>query len=79
MGHDQEVHITFTNKTDSGLTITANNQLKQVQVHQDDVSVSIAGGFGKLTLGQTDGATANYEMNALGLTAEEAAGTLDHG
>jgi hypothetical protein len=42
----------------------------------DDVSVSISGGFGKIVMGQTDGANANYEMNALGLVQEEEGGTL---
>ena len=79
MGHDQEAHIKFTNKTDSGLTITATNQLKTSTGSKDDTSVSIAGGFGTLTLGQTDGASDKYGMNALGLTAEEETGTLNSG
>jgi hypothetical protein len=79
MGHDQEVNIAFTNKTDSGLTIAAQNQFKTSSGAQDDVSVSISGGFGKITLGKTDGVNANYEMDALALTAEESAGTLDDG
>jgi len=79
MGHDQEVHFTFTNKTDSGLTITASNQYKSSTGAMDDTSVSIAGGFGTLTLGQTDGAADKYGMNALGLTAEEEVGTLNDG
>ena len=76
MGHDQEVNVAFTNKTDSGLTITAQNQFKTSSGAQDDVSVSISGGFGKLTMGKTDGANANYEMNAMGLVQEEAGGHL---
>jgi hypothetical protein len=79
MGHDQEVHINFTNKTDSGLTITANNQFDIHTGGKDDVSVSVSGGFGKIVMGQTDGANATYEMNALAMTAEEEAGTLDDG
>ena len=76
MGHDQEVHMNFTNKTDSGLTISATNQYKSSAGTLDDTSVSISGGFGTLTLGQTDGASDKYGMNALGLTAEEETGTL---
>jgi hypothetical protein len=76
MGHDQEVHFTFTNKTDSGLTITAYNQYSSHDGTNDDTYVSIAGGFGTLKLGQTDGVTGNYEMNPLGLLAEEEGGTL---
>jgi len=79
MGHDQEVHINFTNKTDSGLTITANNQFDIHTGGKDDVSVSIAGGFGKIVMGQTDGVNANYEMNALALVQEEEGGNLHDG
>jgi hypothetical protein len=78
MGHDQEVNIAFTNKTDSGLTITAQNQFKTSNGGQDDVSVSISGGFGKITMGKTDGANGNYEMNALGLVQEEDGGELNN-
>jgi len=76
MGHDQEVHVNFTNKTDSGLTITAQNQFKTSTGAQDDVSVSVAGGFGKIVMGQTDGVNDGYEMNAMGLVQEEEVGTL---
>jgi len=76
MGHDQEVNIAFTNKTDSGLTITAQNQFKTSSGAQDDVSVSVAGGFGTITMGQTDGANDAYETNALGLVQEEEGGAL---
>jgi len=76
MGHTQEVHFSFTNKTDSGLTISATNQYVSATGDMDDTSVAISGGFGKLVLGQTDGAVANYEMNALALLAEEEVGTL---
>jgi hypothetical protein len=76
MGHDQEVNVAFTNKTDSGLTISAQNQFKTSSGAQDDVSVSISGGFGKIVMGKTDGVNANYEMNAMGLVQEEEGGTL---
>jgi hypothetical protein len=76
MVHEQEVNVAFTNKTDSGLTIAAQNQFKTSSGAQDDVSVSISGGFGKITMGKTDGVNANYEMNAMGLVQEEDGGTL---
>jgi len=76
MGHTQEVHFTFTNKTDSGLTITADNQYESATGTSDQASVSIAGGFGTIVLGTTDGASDKYGMNALGLLAEEETGTL---
>jgi hypothetical protein len=76
MVDEQEVNVAFTNKTDSGLTITAQNQFKTSTGLQDDVSASISGGFGKITMGKTDGVNANYEMNAMGLVQEEDGGTL---
>jgi hypothetical protein len=79
MSNVQEVHISFTNKTDSGLTVSAVNQFNTVKGTSDDVSFSVSGGFGKLVFGATDGAAGNYEMNPLGLLQEEDAGTLNDG
>jgi len=79
MGHDQEAHIKFTTKTSDGYTISATNQLKTSSGGMDDTSVTISGGFGTLTLGQTDGASDIYGMSALGLIAEEETGTLNSG
>jgi hypothetical protein len=76
MSSVQEVHVNFTNKTDSGLTISATNQFNTIGSASDDVSIAISGGFGKLVLGPTDGVAGNYEMNPLGLLQEEDAGTL---
>ena len=73
----QEVHVNFTNKTDSGLTISATNQFNTISGGSDDVSISIEGGFGKVVLGPTDGVAGGYEMNPLGLLQEEDAGTLN--
>ena len=75
----QEVHINFTTKTDSGLTISAVNQFDTVGGGSDDVSFSVAGGFGELVMGSVAGASDTYEMNPLGLLAEEDAGTLNSG
>jgi len=79
MGLDQEVHIKFVNKTDSGLTITAMNELSTHDGSGDDTYVSIAGGFGSLKLGNTDAASSSFDMNPLDLVQEEAAGTLHDG
>jgi hypothetical protein len=77
MGQDSAVQINFTNKTDSGLTITAVNDFDTDAGTSDDVYMSVAGGFGTIKFGKTDGAVGNYEMNALGLVQEEEGGTLD--
>ena len=79
MGLDQEVHIKFVNKTDSGLTITAMNELSTHDGNGDDTYVSIAGGFGSLKLGNTDAASSSFDMNPLDLVQEEAGGTLNDG
>jgi hypothetical protein len=79
MSNVQEVHISFTNKTDSGLTVSAVNQFNTVAGTSDDVSFSVSGGFGKLVFGATDGAAGNYEMNPLGLLQEEDGGALNDG
>jgi len=76
MGQDSALQITFTNKTDSGLTITAVNDFDTDANTQDDTYMSIAGGFGTIKLGKTDGANATYEMNAMGLVQEEEGGSL---
>jgi hypothetical protein len=77
MSNVQEVHINFTNKTDSGLTISATNQFNTQSGASDDVSFSVEGGFGKLVFGSTDGVAGGYEMNPLGLLQEEDGGQLN--
>jgi len=76
MGQDSALQINFTNKTDSGLTITAVNDFDTDASTADDVYMSIAGGFGTLKMGKTDGVNATFEMNAMGLVQEEEGGTL---
>jgi len=69
-----EMKFSFTNKTDSGLTIGY-----VVEVESDDTdsainesSLSIAGGFGKVVLGGNDGVGDNYGIGAKDIIAEEA-------
>ena len=76
MGQESDVDINFTNKTDSGLTITAGQHFDTNSAGQDDVFMSISGGFGTIKLGKTDGANGTYESNALGLVQEEEGGKL---
>ena len=77
MSNVQEVHVNFTNKTDSGLTISATNQFNTQSGASDDVSFAVSGGFGKLVFGKTDGVAGGYEMNPLGLLQEEDGGQLN--
>jgi len=76
MKQESDVDINFTNKTDSGLTITAGQHFDTNSAGQDDVFMSIAGGFGTVKLGKTDGVNDTYEMEAMDLVQEEEAGTL---
>jgi outer membrane protein OmpU len=66
-----EINIDFTNKTDSGLTITFNADLNAGTGGVDDNSMSISGGFGKLTVGNTDGAADAMAIDGKDLVAEE--------
>jgi hypothetical protein len=79
MKQESDVDINFTNKTDSGLTITAGQHFDTASAGQDDVFMSVAGGFGTIKLGKTDGANGTYESNAMGLVQEEEGGTLKNG
>ena len=76
MSLDQEVHINFTNKTDSGLTITAVNEFSSESSTNDDVFMTISGGFGTLKMGDSDSVASGYDFNALDLIQEESAGQL---
>ena len=79
MGLDQEVHIKFVNKTDSGLTITAMNEFSTHDGTGDDTYMSIAGGFGSLKLGNTDAVSSSMDMNPSDLVQEEAGASLHDG
>jgi len=76
MSLDQEVHINFSNKTDSGLTITATNEFSTEDSANDDVFMTISGGFGSIKMGDSDSVATGYDFNALDLIQEESAGTL---
>jgi len=70
-----EINIDFTNKTDSGLTISYGVDLDaDAGTSADDNALSISGGFGKLVLGNTDGASDVYNINESSLIAEESDG-----
>jgi len=73
MATDSEVHLKFSNKTDSGLTLgyTVELDTDGGDTVNDESSLSISGGFGKIVLGNNDGAGDNYALNALDLIEEE--------
>ena len=70
---DSEVHIKFSNKTDSGLTIGMVTEIEADDGNTDinEGSLSIAGGFGKFVLGGNDGASDNYGIDAEDVVSED--------
>jgi len=67
-----EVGMTFTNKTDNGITVSYNTQFTSAgTVAIDESALSISGGFGKVVLGQKDGAGGTYGIGAADLIAEQ--------
>ena len=77
-GTDTDMTINFTNKTDSGLDITYRVDFDtdggdSSSFVNDENSISIAGGFGKIILGMDDDAADAYNIDESDLIAEDAA------
>ena len=77
-GNVSEILFKFTNKTDSGLNIGY-----VVELESDDTdtainesSLSIAGGFGKLVIGENDSVADDYAISADDLAGESEAPTV---
>jgi hypothetical protein len=72
---DSEITMNFSNKTDSGLDISMKTEFATDDGNSiiDEASMSIAGGFGKVTLGGDDGATDGYGIGASDLLAQDSA------
>ena len=72
-GSDSEIKFSFSNKTDSGLTLGMTTELYSDgdDTGIDEGSLSISGGFGKIVLGQNDGASTDYEVVSTSLPGEE--------
>ena len=77
MSHgDTDVVMTFTNKTDSGLTLSYRYDLSPAiadggNATVDENSLAISGGFGKIVLGQDDDAGDAYNIDEMDLPTEE--------
>jgi hypothetical protein len=71
--NDSEIKFSFTNKTDSGLTIGMVTELESDDGDTaiNESSLSIAGGFGKIVLGGNDGVGDNYGVASTDLPGEE--------
>jgi len=66
MAQDHEVVISFSNKTDSGLTIGGRFDMDGDTAGLDESSISISGGFGEIVLGANDGVS-----DAFGVTEQD--------
>ena len=77
MSHgDTDMVFTFTNKTDSGLTLSyrydfSPNIIDGAAQTVDENSLAISGGFGKIVLGQDDDAADSYNIDEMDLPTEE--------
>lgn len=71
--NDSEIKFSFSNKTDSGLTIGMVTELESDDGDTaiNEGSMSISGGFGKLVLGGNDGVGDDYGVASTDLPAEE--------
>ncbi|MDC0975459.1 porin [Alphaproteobacteria bacterium] len=72
-GNDSEIKFSFSNKTDSGLTLGLVTEMlaDAGDTEIDEASLSISGGFGKIVLGQNDGVGDSYGVASTDLPAEE--------
>ncbi len=70
---DNEVTISFSSKTDSGLTIAGRYDIDADAdaAETDESSLSISGGFGKIVLGEDDGVEDAFGIHEQDLVAEE--------
>jgi hypothetical protein len=70
---DSEIKFSFSEKTDSGLDLSMVVEMPSdgTDTAVQESSLTIAGGFGKLKLGQDDGASDNYGIDAEDVVGEE--------
>ena len=75
---DSEIAFKFSNKTDSGLTISYTVEMESDAGAGgiDESSLTISGGFGSVMLGQNDGVATAYAIEAEDATQEESAGSM---
>ena len=70
-GNDSEIKVSFSNKTDSGLTVGMVVEMETDAAGIDESNMFVSGGFGKLVLGQQDGVGDSYGVSAEDLPKEE--------
>jgi len=71
--NDSEIAFKFSNKTDNGLTVGLTTEMYSDGGDStiDESSLTISGGFGKVVLGNNDGVTDTYGIEAEDLIKEE--------
>jgi len=72
-GNDSEITMKFSNKTDSGLDISMKQEFETDAGNSavQESSITIAGGFGKITLGGDDGVNDIFAPAEVDLVSEE--------
>jgi len=62
MYNDHEVHVSFSSTTDTGLTFGATTEIEgdASTVGNDESSMYVSGDFGKIVMGQNDGAGSSF-------------------
>ena len=70
-GNDSEIKVSFSNKTDSGLTVGMVVEMETDAAGIDESSMFISGGFGKIVLGQHDDVGDDYGVSMNDLPGEE--------
>ena len=71
-GQGTDITVSFSNKTDSGLTVGGHWDLTGNTADVDEVSLSIAGGFGRVDLGANDHAGEAYDISESDVISEDA-------
>ena len=74
---DNEVVISFSNKTDSGLTIGGKFEMNANDATTDESVLTISGGFGTFRLGQEDSVHETFGITEVDLIDEEGDGRFN--
>jgi hypothetical protein len=77
-GIDNEVVISFSNKTDSGLTVGGKLEIDADANAQDESVLTISGGFGTFRLGQEDSIHETFGITEVDLIDEEGDGRFNN-
>ena len=71
MAQDHEVVISFSNKTDTGLTVSGRYDIDADAGSVDESSITISGGFGSITMGANDGVSDAFGIHEQDLINDE--------